>query len=191
MQGLYKHMNTGSQSVTKALFLDRDGVINKDKGYVHKIEDCEFIDGIFEICRLAQKNSYLTIVVTNQAGIARGFYSEKDFQILMEHIRAEFIRQDCPLTDVFYCPYLEDGLPPWNVKSPDRKPAPGMILKAAHKYGLDLQKCIMLGDRESDMQAGQNAGIIHNFRMDWPEDRQRLLKLLQDADLNNYSKNTS
>lgn len=175
-------MNIDAEPCRKALFLDRDGVINKDKGYVHKIEDCEFVDGIFEICRLALQNSYLLIVVTNQAGIARGFYSENDFHILMSFIRDEFVQQGCPLTDVYYCPYLEDGLTPWNIKSPDRKPEPGMILKAARKYGLDLEKCIMLGDRESDMQAGRNAGIVHNFRMDQPGDRQKLLELLEKSD---------
>lgn len=174
-------MKDKTHSFKKALFLDRDGVINKDKGYVHKIADCEFVDGIFDICRLARQNSYLLIVVTNQAGIARGLYSEKDFQILMEHIRAEFTKQDCPLTDVYYCPYLEEGLPPWNIKSADRKPEPGMILKAARKYGLELENCIMLGDRESDMQAGKNAGIRHNYRMDLPDERNRLIEFLKKS----------
>lgn len=178
-------MQNNSQTYKKALFLDRDGVINIDKGYVHKIEDCEFVEGIFEICRLAAQNSYLLIVATNQSGIARGLYSEKDFHLLMDFIRMEFAKQGCPLDAVYYCPYLEEGLPPWNIKSPDRKPEPGMIFKAARKYGLSLEKCIMLGDKESDMQAGRKAGIIHNFRMDLPCDRQKLLEILQkpDADI--------
>lgn len=172
-------MRTNSTLDQKALFLDRDGVINIDKGYVHKIEDCEFVEGIFDICRLAHKKSYLLIVVTNQAGIARGYYGEEDFHTLMDYIKAEFVKEGCPLTDVFYCPYLEEGLPPWNIKSPDRKPEPGMLLKAAKKYRLDLKNCIMLGDQDSDMQAGAKAGVPHNFRMDRMEDRQRLLEFLK------------
>lgn len=164
----------------KALFLDRDGVINKDTGYLHKIEECEFMEGIFDICRTARQNSWLLIVATNQSGIARGYFTEADFHKLMEHIKSEFVRQNCPLTDVFYCPSLEGGLPPWNVKSPDRKPGPGMFLKAAAKYDLDLPRCANLGDQERDMQAGENAGIHNNFRMDIPEDRRKLLEFLSN-----------
>lgn len=162
----------------KALFLDRDGVINKDTGYLYKIGDCEFVDGIFDICRKASQNSWLLIVATNQSGIARGYFTEADFHKLMDYIKSEFVRQHCPLTDVFYCPCLEDGLPPWNMKSPDRKPGPGMFLKAAAKYDLDLARCANLGDQERDMQAGENAGIRNNFRMDIPEERKRLLEFL-------------
>lgn len=171
--------NRGLMSAgNKALFLDRDGVINIDKGYVHKIEDCEFVNGIFDICRLAREKGYLLIVVTNQSGIARGFYTEKDFLTLMEYIGSEFKKQGCPLDEIFYCPYHEDGKAPWNIKSPDRKPGPGMLYRAANKFSLDLRKCLMLGDQESDIMAGKNAGIIHSFRMDLPDDRERLLKFL-------------
>lgn len=166
----------------KALFLDRDGVINIDKGYVYKIEDCEFVEGIFDICRLAKKNDFILIVVTNQAGIGRGYYTEEDFLNFMDFIKMEFIKQGCPLDDVYYCPYYEDGLPPWNIKSFDRKPAPGMLLKAAAQHELDLEQCLMLGDRESDMEAGRNAGIPCNFRMDSPEDRAQLIRALSQND---------
>ncbi|MDE5831698.1 MAG: HAD family hydrolase [Desulfovibrio sp.] len=150
----------------KALFLDRDGVINVDYGYVYKIEDCVFIDGIFDLCRAAKELGYKLIIATNQAGIAKGYYTETDFLKFMDHIRKEFIAQDCPLDDIFYCPYHKDGTPPWREDSPDRKPAPGMLKKAAEKHNLDLARSALVGDRESDILAGINAGVGLNILID-------------------------
>lgn len=143
----------------KALFLDRDGVINVDKHYVYKIEDCEFIEEIFDICRAAKKSGYKLIVVTNQAGIAKGYFTEEDFHQFMDHVKAEFVRQECPLDDIFYCPYHIDGFGKYKKDSEDRKPNPGMILKAAQKHNIDLKQSILIGDKESDIEAGKNAGI--------------------------------
>lgn len=147
----------------KALFLDRDGVINIDKGYVHKISDCEFMDGIFDLCRAARDKGYLLIVITNQAGIARGYYTEDDFQTLMAWMREEFRRQGCPLDDVYHCPFHENGLGEYRRASPDRKPEPGMILKAAAHHGLDLSRSILIGDKDSDIEAGERAGVGRNI----------------------------
>lgn len=160
----------------KALFLDRDGVINVDYGYVHKIEDCRFIDGVFDLCRAAKEKGYLLIVATNQAGIAKGYYSEDDFKIFMDYVRRAFAERGCPLDDVYYCPYHQDGLPPYRVDSPDRKPAPGMILKAAAKYDLDLARSILLGDKQSDIDAGEAAGVGKNILISGaiPSDLSRL-----------------
>lgn len=154
-------------------------MINIDKGFVHKIEDVEYVEGIFDICRLASQNSWKLIVATNQSGIARGLFSPEDFEKVMAHIRSEFARRGCPLTDVYHCPYYEGGLAPWNIKSEDRKPGPGMILKAAARHGLDLKSCALLGDRDSDIEAGKNAGIIHNFRIDRPGDVIKLREILE------------
>ncbi len=158
----------------KALFLDRDGVINVDRHYVCRIEDCEFIDGIFDLCRKAREKGYKLIVVTNQAGIAKGYYTEQDYLKLMEYIEAEFVRQGCPLDDVFYCPYHEDGVEPYRMASEDRKPAPGMILKAAKKHGLDLPRCILIGDKKSDIEAGWRAGVGTLIRVSEDADIRRL-----------------
>ena len=147
----------------KALFLDRDGVINEDFGYVYKVEDCKFVPGIFDLCSAAKANGFKLIVVTNQAGIAKGYYTDDDFKIFMEHVKDEFLTKNCPLDDIFYCPYHIEGSPPWNKESPDRKPAPGMLLKAALKHNLDLSQCVMIGDRESDILAGINAGVGKNI----------------------------
>ncbi len=138
-------------------------MINVDKHYVYKIEDCEFIEEIFDICRAAKKSGYKLIVVTNQAGIAKGYFTEKDFHQFMDHVKAEFVRQGCPLDDIFYCPYHIDGFGKYKKDSEDRKPNPGMILKAAQKHNIDLKQSILIGDKESDIQAGKNAKVKYNI----------------------------
>lgn len=142
-----------------ALFLDRDGVINVDKNYVYRIEDCEFVDGIFELCRKAKEMGYKLIVVTNQAGIAKGYFTERDYATFMDYVRGEFEKRGCPLDDAFYCPYHKDGLGEYRKDSEDRKPRPGMILKAAIRHSVDLRSSILIGDKESDVEAGQRAGV--------------------------------
>lgn len=143
-----------------AVFLDRDGVINHDSGYTSSAENFEFVDGIFELCRAASQSGYLLIVVTNQAGIARGYYSEQDFLTLTEWMYQRFEEEGAPLTDVFHCPYHpEHGVGHYKQDSFDRKPNPGMLLRAVKKYGLDLGHSIMIGDKDSDMQAAKNAGV--------------------------------
>ncbi len=166
----------------KALFLDRDGVINVDRNYVCRIEDCVFIDGIFDLCRKAKTKGYKLIIVTNQAGIARGYYTEADYSTLMDYIGAEFVRQACPLDDVFYCPYHEDGLEPYRKASEDRKPAPGMILKAAQKHNLNLSWCVLIGDKKSDIEAGWRAGVGTLIRVFRDED----IRLLARLDLEDW-----
>lgn len=164
----------------RALFLDRDGVINMDKGFVHKIEDCEFVPGIFDICLKAKQNDFLLIVVTNQSGIARGYYTEEDFHKLMDYIRGEFAIRGCPLDDVFYCPFHPEGLHPYKCDSPDRKPAPGMILKASDKYNIDLSRSAMLGDKNSDIVAGKEAGVKYNILVNAPDAMAKLDKFFAE-----------
>lgn len=145
---------------SRALFLDRDGVINYDSGYTSKIENFQFIDGIFELCRTARQLGYLLIVVTNQAGIGRGYYSEEDFFVLTKWMSEQFEAEDATLTDVFYCPYHpEHGEGRYKIESFDRKPNPGMLLRAAEKHRLDLKGSIMVGDKDSDMQAASKASV--------------------------------
>ncbi len=146
--------------VNRALFLDRDGVINHDAGYTSSIENFNFIGGIFDLCRAAKQLGYLIIVVTNQAGIGRGYYSEEDFLKLTEWMCERFKAEGAMITEVFYCPYhLEHGVGEYKKESFDRKPNPGMILRAAEKYNIDLAQSIMIGDKDSDMQAANNAGV--------------------------------
>lgn len=144
----------------KSLFLDRDGVINKEKHYLYRIEDFEFVDGIFALCRAAVKNGFCLIVVTNQAGIARGYYTEAQFLELTEWMKQEFARRDLSLTDVLYCPHHPQyGGEQYCRQCECRKPGPGMLLDAARKYDLDLSASIFAGDKGSDIAAGRAAGI--------------------------------
>lgn len=144
----------------RALFLDRDGVINHDSGYTSSADDFRFIEGIFYLCRAARQQGYLIIVVTNQAGIGRGYYSEQDFLTLTEWMCGRFEAEDVPITDVFYCPdHPEFGIGEYKKDSFDRKPNPGMLLRASEKHGIDLENSIMIGDKVSDMQAAERAGV--------------------------------
>ncbi len=144
----------------RALFLDRDGVINHDNGYTSRAEDFKFIDGVFDLCRAAKRSGYLLIVVTNQAGIGRGYYPEQDFLALTAWMCERFEAEGAPITDVFFCPdHPEHGIGPYKKDSFDRKPNPGMLLRAAEKYRVSLQDSIMVGDKETDMQAAERAGV--------------------------------
>ena len=144
----------------RALFLDRDGVINHDSGYTSSAENFRFIDGVFDLCHAARQSGYLLIVVTNQAGIGRGYYSEEDFFALTEWMCDRFKVEGAPITDVFYCPFHpEHGFGDYKKESFDRKPNPGMLLRAAEKHGIDMKRSIMIGDKDSDMQAASNASV--------------------------------
>jgi len=140
-------------SKTKAAFLDRDGVINIDKSYVHKVEDFEFIDGVFEALKFLQDRGYLLIVVTNQSGIGRGYYSEEDFQILTSYMLKELKKNGIDIAKVYHCPHSPDA------KCECRKPAPKMLLDAKKEFDIDMQNSIMIGDKKSDIQVGKNAKV--------------------------------
>ncbi len=147
-----------------ALFLDRDGVINIDHAYVHRREDFDFVDGIFDLCRLAHERGYLIFVVTNQAGIGRGKYTEQDFHTLTAWMCETFKSAGAPIAKVYFCPYhAEHGIGAYKVDSPFRKPNPGMILQAAEEFGVDLAASVLLGDTETDIQAGTRAGVGCNL----------------------------
>lgn len=150
----------------KALFLDRDGVINVEKNYVYRIEDFEFLPGIFELCALAQRLGFLLVVITNQAGIGRGFYSEADFQQLTSWMLAQFQARGISIEQVYHCPYHPmAGIGEYRQESFDRKPNPGMILRARRDSDLDLLRCVLIGDKDSDIEAGLAAGIGYLVRL--------------------------
>jgi D-glycero-D-manno-heptose 1,7-bisphosphate phosphatase len=156
----------GTPAQSKALFLDRDGVINVDSNYVWRIEDFEFLPGIFELCRAAQTVGFLPVVVTNQAGIGRGYYTEQDFQTLTEWMLAEFSAHGIGISRVYHCPYHPtEGIGEYRRDSPDRKPNPGMILKAKDHLGLDLSQSVLVGDKDSDIDAGRAAGVGYNIKL--------------------------
>lgn len=144
----------------RALFLDRDGVINVDRGYVHRAEEFEFVPGVFATARAAVRLGYSLVVVTNQAGIARGYYGVAEFEALTDWMRGRFTLEGAPLAGVYYCPFHADGVPPWRVADhPDRKPNPGMLLRAVRELALDPRSSVLLGDQESDVTAARRAGL--------------------------------
>lgn len=158
--GLILLMESLSTRLRPALFLDRDGVINVEKNYVHRIEDFEFLDGIFDLCRAAVKRDMLIVVVTNQAGIGRGYYSEAQFQTLTDWMQARFEEERAPVAAVYHCPYHPDnGVGKYQVDSFDRKPKPGMILRARDELGLLLESSILIGDKASDIAAARAANV--------------------------------
>jgi D-glycero-D-manno-heptose 1,7-bisphosphate phosphatase len=147
-----------------ALFLDRDGVVNHEIGYLHRAADLTFVDGIFPLCRAAQSLGYRLVIVTNQAGIARGLYTTQDFENLMDVIRDEFEKESIHLDAVYHCPYHPDhGEGEFRREHPDRKPSPGMLLRAAADLTLDLPHSVMIGDRCSDIAAANAAGLRQAF----------------------------
>lgn len=144
----------------RAVFLDRDGVINEDGSYIFRQEQFRFIDGIFGFCRAAQEKGYLLIVVTNQSGIARGYYTEADFERLSRWMCAEFEARGITIHKIYSCPFHpEKGAGRYRKDSYDRKPNPGMLLRAAEELRIDLAGSVMVGDRDSDMEAGRRAGV--------------------------------
>ncbi len=144
----------------RAAFLDRDGVINVDHAYVCRFEDFEFIDGVLEAARLLADAGFDLIIVTNQSGIGRGYYTEEDFLALDRQVREVFKKAGAPLAGVYFCPHHpKEALPAWRCVCNCRKPAPGMILKAAQDLSIDLSRSVMFGDKPSDMQAAAAAGI--------------------------------
>jgi D-glycero-D-manno-heptose 1,7-bisphosphate phosphatase len=146
--------------VNKAVFLDRDGVINKDTGYVHLVDDFEYIEGVFEACLALKKMGYLLVVVTNQSGIARGMYSEDDFHSLTEWMDWNFADKGVELDGIYYCPHHnEKGIGEYKQDCDCRKPKPGMLSDAAQFLKIDLSQSVMVGDKADDMRAAIAAGV--------------------------------
>jgi len=139
----------------KTLFLDRDGVININHGYVYQKQDFEFIDGIFTLCKHAQSKGYQIIIVTNQSGIARQYYSEKKFKQLSKWVEHQFWKKGISIKQTLHCPHH----PKITYSCACRKPNIGMIIKAQRRFKVDLAKAIMVGDSLSDMKCAQRAKI--------------------------------
>ena len=143
-----------------ALFLDRDGVINQEINYLHRIEDFEFIDGVFATCQYFQEKGYGLFVVTNQAGIGRGYYTEQQFHRLNDWMIEQFAARGVWICQTYFSPYHPTaGIGMYRCDHVDRKPNPGMLLRARADWGVDLARSLLVGDKESDILAGINAGV--------------------------------
>ena len=143
----------------KALFLDRDGTINIDKGYVYEKEKFEFQPGIFELVKKYAQQGYLIFIVTNQSGIARGLYTEKDYLQSTDWLKAEFFKKGIQIEKVYHCPHLPKISGPCSC----RKPNTGMIVEAIQEYDINPEMSVLIGDTERDLLAGRKAGIGKNL----------------------------
>ncbi len=148
--------------MNKALFLDRDGVINVEVNYLHKKEDFVFIEGIFDLCKHYESLGYLIIVVTNQSGIAREYYSEEDFAKLTQWMVSKFKEEEIHISHVYHCPHHPDITGPCKC----RKPEPKMLLDAKIKFDLDMSNSLIIGDKERDILSGINAGLRETYLFD-------------------------
>ena len=143
-----------------AAFLDRDGVINIDHGYTVRVEDFEFVPGTFDACRALSSAGYALVVVTNQSGIGRGLYTLREFTALTDWMRAQFAAAGAPLAGVYFCPHHPtEAEGEYRRECACRKPAPGMLLDAAHDLNLDLSRSVLFGDRAGDLEAARAAGV--------------------------------
>ena len=144
----------------KAVFLDRDGVLNVDVAYLYKVSDLRWIDGAKEALAYLCQQGYELFVVTNQSGIARGYYTVEDMNALHNHMQAELKQCGAKIEKFYYCPHHPQGaLPEYTMECSCRKPQPGMILCAFNEYDLDKEQSFLIGDKDSDIEAAKRAGI--------------------------------
>ena len=137
----------------KTIFLDRDGVINKEVEYLFRISDFEFIEGVFDACLYFHHLGYKIIIISNQSGITRGYYNENDYLKLTEWMLDQFNDNGINILDIFYCPHGPESL------CECRKPKPGMLIEAKDKYNIGMKDSWMIGDKETDIEAANLAGI--------------------------------
>ena len=141
----------------KTIFLDRDGVINKEVGYLHKIEDFKFTEGIFDACLFFLRLDYQIIIVSNQSGISRGYYTEDDYKKLTLWMLNQFSLKNISILDSFHCPHGPDS------ECSCRKPMPGMLIAARDKFNINMRKSWLIGDKETDIEAANRAGIANTI----------------------------
>ena len=148
--------------MNKAIFLDRDGTLNIDYGYVHEIDNFKFIDGAIDALRELKKMGYMLVLVTNQSGIARGYFSEEQFLQLTEWMDWSLAEQDVDLDGIYYCPHHPEGKGEYKEDCDCRKPKSGMLLQAIKELKIDPTQSIMVGDKVEDLKAGIGAKVKMN-----------------------------
>lgn len=148
----------------RAAFLDRDGVVNREVGYLHRWEDFKFLPGALDAMRRLHQAGYSLVIVTNQSGIARGYYTEADYEALTARLREVMAANGSPAAGIYHCPHHPEGtVAGLSFECDCRKPLPGMLLRAAADLGLSLPESIMVGDKLADAQAGRAAGVGQVF----------------------------
>ena len=153
-------MFVSTMKKNRAVFIDRDGVVNHDFGYVFRWEDFKFIDGAIEAMKILKKNNFLIFIVTNQSGISRGYYSEEDLFLLNKQLCDYLSFNGINIEGIYYCPHRPEE------KCVCRKPSPGLILRAAREHAINLQRSCMIGDKMSDVESGIRAGVGMNILID-------------------------
>ena len=162
--------------MNRALFLDRDGVINIDFGYVCQPRECVFVDGIFEVVRVANAHDYKVIIVTNQAGIGRGRFSAWQFTTLTTWMVGRFAREEATIDAVYHCPHHPDsGIGLYRIRCDCRKPQPGMLIRARCDFDLNMAESLIVGDKISDLEAGERAGVGAGFLLGVKSSENRVL----------------
>lgn len=150
--------------MNKALFLDRDGIINQDSGYTYKPSEFVPIDGIVGLCQSAMYKGYILIIITNQSGIGREYYTEEQFREFMQTVEEYFAKNGVFFTKIYFSPYHPQATQArYQAGAEFRKPNPGMILQAQKEFNIDLSKSILIGDKPTDIQAGLNAKVGRNI----------------------------
>lgn len=142
----------------RAVFLDRDGTINVEKDYLYRIEEFEFISGAPEAVRLLNEAGFFVVIVSNQSGVARGYYTEEDVGNLHRFIAAELKKSEAVVDAWYYCPHHPQGRGSYSLACRCRKPLPGMLIEAAQRHDIDLAASVMIGDKLADIEAGRAAG---------------------------------
>ncbi len=167
--------------MNKAVFLDRDGTINVDKGYLYKIDEFEYIDGVLQGLRMFQQAGYLLIVITNQSGIARGFYTESDYLAIDRWMKEDLKNHGVDLTASYYCPHLPKAhLPRFRADCDCRKPRTGLFLRAACDYEIDFHKSYAIGDRLRDSQGICASTGCHGFLIGHTEGKEQTEQVKSD-----------
>lgn len=147
-----------------AIFLDRDGTLNVDHGYVHEIDEFQFIDGVIDACLKLKEMGFLLVLVTNQSGIARGKFTEDQFMTLTEWMDWSLADRGVDLDGIYFCPHHPEGTVKEFTQVCDcRKPLPGMFLTAKEELNIDMSSSYMVGDKQEDMQAAAAAGVRHKI----------------------------
>lgn len=149
-----------SKTDTKVAFIDRDGVINKEINYLHRIEDFQYTENCIKALLQLRNLGYELVVITNQAGIAKGLYSESDYQALTSWYLEDLAKHGIDILAVLHCPHHPEGsIPELSIECNCRKPKAGMLIEAQQSFNIDMDHSILIGDKVSDIQAGINAGI--------------------------------
>ncbi|RLD62926.1 MAG: HAD family hydrolase [Bacteroidetes bacterium] len=160
--------------MNKAIFLDRDGVINSDKGhyYIYKVEDFKINEGIVESLQKFQENNFLLIIISNQGGVSKGIYSIKDVEKVHEYLKSNLKKYNIELTEIYYCPHHSS-----NEKCLCRKPNTLMLEKAIARFNINVSESFLIGDGERDIEAGKKVGL-HTIKIDANENISKYCKLI-------------